>query len=550
MYVENLTATPQKHSIWSVYPMTLFAALAAFLFYVYLFAPAAVTLDGYSHLYGAKLLSWMLQGYPEVHSYFSYNSPLIPNWLCALLLAALSSIFSNELALRILIIMSGAALLFSLYYCIDATSYRPQQRAQVLIVLLPFASNAYLTFGFYGFLISSSMCLFVLGLMLRHGLRRSLRLQLVAACLLLVAYFSHPLPVILSFMFPFSQFVAEVVFQGRDGLRRSALTRFIFSLWPWALPACLILWFYLRLAEAGQPHAYSITENVRGRAIALARDAVLYISPTPSCGTLLVALLSILLAGILLRSRTPFVQNRLRIATLTVLIVSSMFFYLLVPSAVGDGLEIESRLLLFSAFFLVLLALIGGALSPQFLTVCSLIAALSVIGFGAEYLHVSRELAPAVAELRLAMVRVPEHSRIFILGYRLTPSCERWPLLDMTVPERHWALSSILERQLIVLNDYQARTSHFPLKHVRLQPKGSIDEADVISEQKKAAWFEVLNNDPDADFVVSWGAPSGPSNCTTAPPVVPPFEEVLRINYDLVFVNQETSRVQLWRKRG
>jgi hypothetical protein len=150
----------------------------------------------------------------------------------------------------------------------------------------------------------------------------------------------------------------------------------------------------------------------------------------------------------------------------------------------------------------------------------------------------------------LAMVRVPEHSRILILGYRLTPSCKRWPLLDMTVPERHWALASILERQLIVLNDYEARTSHFPLKYSRLRPKGSIDETDVNSEQKRAAWLEVLSNDPDADFVVSWGAPSGPSNCATAEPVGPPFEEVLRIKYDLVFVKQDTSRVELWRKRG
>jgi hypothetical protein len=550
MNVENLTATPKKHSIWNVYPVTLFAVLAVFLLYVFFFAPASVTLDGYSHLYGAKVLSWMLEGYPEVHSYFSYNSLLLPNWLCALLLAALSSIVSNELALKILIVLSGMALLSSLYYCIDATPYHRQQRAQVLIVLLPFASNAYLTFGFYGFLLSSSMCLFVLGLILRHGLRMSLHLQLLTASLLLVAYFSHPLPVILSFMFPCAQFIAEVVVQRRDGLRRSGLDRLAFALWPWSLPACLILWFYLRLAEAGQPHTYSVTENVRGRAIALARDAVLYISPTPSCGTLFIALLSVLLVGMLLRPRRLFVKNRLRFTTLTVLIVSSMVFYLLVPSAVGDGSDIDNRVLLFSAFFLVLLVLIGGALDAQFLTVCSLIAALSVIGFGAEYLHVSKELAPAVAELRLAMVRVPEHSRILILGYRLTPSCKRWPLLDMTVPERHWALASILERQLIVLNDYEARTSHFPLKYLRLRPKGSIDETDVNSEQKRAAWLEVLSNDPDADFVVSWGAPSGPSNCATAEPVGPPFEEVLRIKYDLVFVKQDTSRVELWRKRG
>lgn len=547
MYVENLNIAPKKHSIWSIYPIPLFTLLAVFLLYVFFFAPTSVTLDGYSHLYGAKVVSWMLGGHPGVHSYFSYNSLLLPNWLCTLLLAGLSSIVSNELALKILIVLSEMLLLSSLYYCIDATTYDRQQRAQVLIVLLPFASNAYLTLGFYGFLISSSMCLFVLGLLLRHRLRMPLHLQLVTACLLLVAYFSHPLPVILSFLFPCAQFFAEVVVQGRDGLRRSALKRLVFDLWPWALPACVIPWFYLRLAKAGEPHAYSVTETVKGRVLALARDAVLSLSPTLSCGTLFIALLGILSASVLLHPGKLFVQNRLRFTSLTVLIVLTMVLYLFVPGAVGDGLGIANRILLFSVFFLVLLALMNGVVDAQFLTLCSLVAALSVIGFAAEYLHASKELAPAVAELRLAMVRVPKYSRILILGYRLTPFCKRLPLLDSSVPEDHWAMASTLENQLIVLNDYQARTSHFPLKYLRSRPEGSNEEVDLNSAQQRAAWLEVLSNDPDADFVVSWGMPSG-GNCT-ATPVGPPFEEALRIEYDLVFAKQDASRVQLWRKR-
>ena len=147
----NLTTLPKKASIWSLYPILLLALLTASLLYVFFFAPASVTLDGYSHLYEAKVLSWMLHSHPWVHRYFSYNSPLLPNWLCTLLLAALSSIVPDELALKILIVLSAVLLLFSLYYCVDATQYCRQQRAQVLIILLPFALNAYLTLGFYGF---------------------------------------------------------------------------------------------------------------------------------------------------------------------------------------------------------------------------------------------------------------------------------------------------------------------------------------------------------------------------------------------------------------
>jgi hypothetical protein len=548
VHVENLIAARDKDSLWSTYPFPLFTLLSVFLLYVFFFAPTSVTLDGYSHLYGAKVLIWMMSGHPGVHSYYAYNSFLLPNWLCAVLLAGLSSILPNELALKILILLSMVLLLSSLYYCVDATTYRREQRAQVLIVLLPFASNAFLTLGFYGFLISSSLCLFVLGILLRHGLRMALRLQLIVACLLLVAYFSHPLPVVLSFLFPCAQFVAEVRVQHREGGLPSALKRPVFNLWPWALPACAIPWFYLRLAQAGERHTYSLTENVKDRISELARDALLHLSPTRSCGTLFIALLAILSTGVLLRRRV-FSQNSLRFTSLTSLLGLTMVLYVFAPGAVGDGTGIANRVLLFSVFFLVLLALTSGVFEPRLLTLCSLIAALSVIGFGAEYLHVSKKLAPSVAELRLAMTRVPKQSRILILGYRLTPSCKRSPLLDRTVPEAHWALGSTLENQLIVLNDYQGRTSHFPLKYLGSRAQGSNDEVDLNSGQQRAAWLELLINDPDAEFVVSWGTPSGTSNCKETP-VSPPFEEALRAKYDLVFAGQNASRVQLWKKRG
>lgn len=550
VYGEHLDTASTKHSVWRLYPVLLFALLVALLLCLFLFAPVTVTLDGYGHLYGGEALRWMLSGQPEAHSNFSYNSLLLPNWLCAFLLAALSSIVPGELALRLLILLIGMALISSLYFCIDAALYQRHQRAQVLIVLLPFALNAYLTLGFYGFLISSSMCIFVLGLLLRHGLKMPLRLKCVTSCLLLVAYFSHPLPVVVSFLFPCACLVAEALIHWHDGWRRSttALKQHAFDIWPWLPPACILPWFYLQCSKAAGPHAYSMTLNLRTRTVALARDALLSISPTSSVGTPFIALLSILLAGVLLCPRKLFAQNRLRFTSLTVLIVVPMVLSLIVPDQVGEGSGIVSRFLLYSAFFLALLALTRGVFDARLLTLCSLIAALSVLGFAGEYLLVSKRLAPAAAEIRLAMESVPRHSRILILGYRMSPSCEDWPLLKMSTPERHWALAGALKNELIVLNDYQADSSVFPLKYLASRYTGIINEVDLSAERKRAAWLEVLKSDPNVDFVVSWGAPSGVTICPSA--VSPPFEEALKTRYDLLFFKQGTSRVELWRKRG
>jgi len=533
------------------YPVLLFALLAGLLLYLSLFAPTTVTLDGYSHLYGGKALGWMLGGHSDVHNAFFYNSILLPNWICPLFLAALSTVVSNELALRLLIVLIGTALLLSLYSCIDAAQYHPRQRAQLLIILLPFALNAYLTLGFYGFLISSSMCIFALSLLLRHGLNMPLRLQFVTAVLLLAAYFSNPLPVLLSLLFPCIHLIADAGVQWGHGLRGSAtaLKRHALGIWPWVPPACLISWFYLRLARMGEPHAYSVAYRVKHRAMALATDALLSISPTPSVGTLFIALLSILLAGVLLHAPELFVRCRHRFTSIAMLVVSTMVLYLIVPDQVGDGTEIANRFLLYSGLFLVLLAVTGGVFDPRFLTLCSVVAALSVVGFAGEYLVVSRSLAPAVAELGVAMERVPRHSRILILGYRMTPSCRGWPLLDRSIPERHWALGSALGKELIVLNDYQAYSSVFPLKYSRMQSKALVNEVSLSSEWRTAAWSDVLKSDFDVDFVVSWGTPSiGAVPCPN--PLSPPFDDVLRVGYDLVFSNKITSRVELWRRRS
>ena len=113
----------------------------------------------------------------------------------------------------------------------------------------------------------------------------------------------------------------------------------------------------------------------------------------------------------------------------------------------------------------------------------------------------------------------------------------------------HLALASTLQNQLIVLNGTQAVTSQFPLRYSGPRSFALLgDQPSLTFEEKSANWYEVLKSDSDVDFVVSWGTPSGSVWCTD--PVSPPFQEMLRIKHDLVFVKEGASRVQLWRKRG
>jgi hypothetical protein len=231
-----------------------------------------------------------------------------------------------------------------------------------------------------------------------------------------------------------------------------------------------------------------------------------------------------------------------------------MVVSLVVPDQVGDGSFIVDRFFLHAAIFLVLLALTGG-FNARLLTLCSVVAALSVIGFAWEYLLASKRLAPEVTEVRMAMESVPRYSRILIMGYRMTPSsCSGLPLLQRAVPERHWAVVGALKNELLVMNDILPNTSFFPVKYLTSRYVGVLDEVnfsnddvDWSGKQKRAAWLEILKSDPDIDFVLSWGISRVP-NCKDS--AYPPFEEELKNRYEMVLFKLGTSRVEVWRKRG
>jgi hypothetical protein len=544
-----LPADAKPASFWRLYPTPLFVFLLFCVLAVILAAPVSVTQDGYSHLYSATMLKEMARGDKDVHRYFSYNSALLPNWTCALLLASLSSIVSGEAALKLLIILVWIVLLSSLYFCIDVSGRDRNQRAKILIILLPFALNGYLTLGFYGFLISTSLCLAALGLIFRHGMRMPPHLQFALAGLLLCGYFSNPLPVLISFLFPVAYVASEELLARRNGLSgfRYALRKYVPTVWPWIPPACLIVWFSLRLSQVSGGERYSAVDTVLHRAIALLRDAAIFISPSAGVGTLFVAILGILLAGVL--PVRLFDKGRPNFTMLAILALSCTFLYLTVPDSVGDGSMIGNRFLLHSAFYLVLLALTSGILSRQVVNLCCLIAAVTVLGFAGEYLLVSRTLGTPARELRAAMNGIPNHARTLVLAYRMTPSCQGLPLLERTTPDYHLALSGALQNELIVLNDYQARTSHFPLRYQGPQSFAQIDTTWAMTlDEVGNSWRKILAKDPDVDYIVSWGIPSGPSYCENA--VAPPIADYLSVKHELVYFKDGASRIQLWRKRG
>jgi hypothetical protein len=540
--------------------VVLFGLLAALLIYVFVSAPVTVTLDGYSHLYGATALRWMWRGLPEAHSTFSYNSFLLPNWLTALLLAGLSKVVPAELALKLLVISIGALFVCGLYFCVDAASRSAVPRAQLLIVMLPLTLNGFLMLGYYGFLISTSLCLLVLGLLLRHGIGMPLRLQCTSAGLLLLAYAAHPFPVAVSLLFPAAYVLADAVAHRRalgscskDRAGRSFPLALLASTranapaaWPWLLPLGFLSWFSLRLVDVEAAATNAPASGQIPRSLAWARDAALSVSPGSRAAVLPIAVLALLLLAVILDRRKLVERDPVRFSTLAALVVATALLSMVGPDRVGDGSGIVMRLLFHAALFFVLLAFASAAARPRLLTVCSVIAALSVIGFAWQYRVAARRLAPAVAEARSVMESLPDHSRVLIMAYRMTPLCEGGPLLKRTFPERHAALAGALEKELIVLNEYQAHTSHFPLRYRDDRYSALVDEFNGYSDVQRTGWLHVLESPSEVDYVVEWGV-SGDPLCRST--VRAPYEYSLSGAFERVRLEEGFTRVALWRRR-
>jgi len=81
----------------------------------------------------------------------------------------------------------------------------------------------------------------------------------------------------------------------------------------------------------------------------------------------------------------------------------------------------------------------------------------------------------------------------------------------------------------------------------RSQLASVVYEFDPHSGKQTAAWVRILSPDqPDVDFVVSWGTPGRVPLCSN--PIEPALEETLHVHYDRVLAKEELSRVEVWRK--
>lgn len=525
--------------LFMVAALTLLAAMVV--------APVPLSLDGPSHIYSAVVMRHLFVGDALYREYFQFGSLLIPNWLASVITAVIAMPGGSRWTIVVMNVLVILLTVVALYFVVRRSGGAlkcSEHRFYVLTILMPLAVNVFLILGFWGFLISADLCFIAVGLLQDD---RIVWRRIVAPVLVLLGFWAHPVPVMLTALIPaagYARAMFEVRGSGRD-TAKNLTAGFAVDILPWCVAGLFIARFTFVLASHAAKEPVNFRSQVANRLIDLARpEALSGVSPTATVGGLFIVYIALLGVGAL----APYGVRHVFRWQLTVFVGILLVLFFIVPDSVGNGSYIAQRALWIAIVATGVIA-VSGVLASNilYLRSCAICATTITIVFAAEFLLVSRRMEPAVQELRVALANVPRRSKTLLLGYRATPRCDRWPILEKTEPERHWALIETIPRELIVLNDYEPGTEHFPVEY-RDQRFSSISDEFKFTVAKEAAWGRALDSAEAGTFVLSWGVPSGgTSGCEAW--VEPPLLDNLRRHYELRYENANNSRVQVWERR-
>lgn len=138
------------------------------------------TCDGPSHVYNSWLLRELVHGNANLAQWYAIDWRPHPNWSGHAVLALLMTVVTPRIAEKLLV--SSIVLLF-LGALWRFTSHKPYA-----FLALPFAYHLLLQMGFYNFCIGAAL----------YFLIASTTRPVVAGALLLLCYFSHPMPAVLA----------------------------------------------------------------------------------------------------------------------------------------------------------------------------------------------------------------------------------------------------------------------------------------------------------------------------------------------------------------
>jgi hypothetical protein len=413
--------------------------------------------DGPSHLYNAHALARLLSGAPQYAAVYDVNLATLANWADHVVLALLTTIASPVVAEKLL--LSGYVLAFSAAARYAAASIRAGH-GWLAHLALPLMFTFSVHMGFYNFIASFPLYFLLLGFYWRHrdGQRTG-----TLALLLLLMYVLHPV----AWAFGVLSLTVVTVASARDFHRHghtspSTTARRLRRVWVAALPGAVLLFVLIgnepTTAAAWQPLSSLLRHVYLGGPLWTFGPA----------DDLFGAALFVLLVAVTIAAWRGAGQGN-AVAALAWAAAAYFALLLVLPSQWKALSLITERIGTF-AFLTWVVALAGYDYSLRMRRAIVTGAQVLAIVLIAHWTLAARTLAPYHRDYLAAADQIAPGAQLLELNFAPRgrgPDGQQ--LSHPLAPFTHTAALVGALRDAVVINDYEALYTVFPLRH-RVDP--------------------------------------------------------------------------------
>jgi hypothetical protein len=472
--------------------------------------------DGPTHLENAVILrDYHRPDRPLLREFYTLSTNLDPNWFGHLALAGLMALFSPLVAEKVL--LTGYVILLPLAarYALDGV--RPGS-GWLAVLTFPFVGHFLFHMGFQNFCYSLAVFFFVVGYWLRHAERFGPRQTLTLAALVTLLYFCHPVAVVMALMLVGTLAAGWALLDVRsrraNGEPATVLSvvrlRLVGPALAFVPALALGLAFVGR--QAGTMRWEITPAQLLARLVQL-EVLVSYLDHERLLSQLtFVGLLALTVAVLFARWRGRLFEKRdLLLAVLALAVIA----YFAAPSALSGGSFVNTRLMLF-VFFVLILWLGAHPFGPRLKRTVQ--AGAAIVSLGLLALHVwayaecndyLREYARVEGELRPGVTVLP-----LTFSHRLRAG----HLGNAKVGAfRHAAAYLAARRGVVELENYEANEHYFPVRYrPEANPFDHIGRANAPDRGLQAEPPDVeflkyrSRTGLSVDYVLLWNVPDQP----------------------------------------
>ncbi len=455
--------TPAATSFASRLVPTAAGALAAAVLLAPLWAFGSFpSQDGPAHVYNARLLLLMLQGQlPEAQAFYALHLSPFPNWTSHAVLAALCTVLSPDWAERLLLTAYALGLPLAFRYALGGIR---RDATPLAWLVLPFVYNKWLHEGFYNRDLALVPFLLALGYHVRRRGRLSARESCVLGACALWTYFSTATSAV---VLALTLGLLAVAFSREDARAAGARA------WRARLPGLLALLPALGLLAAfdlaQQPRTTGPGPAFGERALYLGGlyDLVAYDRREAWIAAAFAVLLGASFVAVLaarVRARQSSWPDAL---LLSALLLAGLYF--VVPQVTIPGVRSEPQHFRLSLHVLLAAVLWLAAVVPRRLARALAGAALAT-AVALTFLRVPtyRTLAALVEEQTSLAPGIPRGAVFLPVSFDYEGlGVVRWPIPEEWIvgPLWHAGARVAAARDLVLVDNYEAATLHFPLRY-------------------------------------------------------------------------------------